>query len=98
VLTFVRSRELRGARWDEFDLDRAEWRIPAARMKITAEHIVPLSRQAIACQARNFNLRFFGLSAGELSSLGRKIEVAVLTLVAGSDPTNPADVSHAVRI
>jgi len=48
VLTFVRSRELRGARWDEFDLDRAEWRIPAARMKITAEHIVPLSRQAIA--------------------------------------------------
>jgi integrase len=48
VLTFVRSRELRGARWEEFDFDRAEWRIPAARMKITAEHIVPLSRQAIA--------------------------------------------------
>jgi len=48
VLTFVRSRELRGARWDEFDFERAEWRIPAERMKITAEHIVPLSRQAIA--------------------------------------------------
>ncbi|MGH8503518.1 MAG: tyrosine-type recombinase/integrase [Gammaproteobacteria bacterium] len=48
VLTFVRSRELRGARWDEFDLDRSEWRIPAERMKITAEHIVPLSRQTIA--------------------------------------------------
>jgi integrase len=48
VLTFVRSRELRGARWAEFDLERAEWRIPAERMKITAEHIVPLSQQAIA--------------------------------------------------
>jgi len=48
VLTFVRSRELRGARWEEFDFERAEWRIPAERMKITAEHIVPLSRQAIA--------------------------------------------------
>jgi integrase len=47
VLTFVRSRELRGAEWREFDLDRAEWRIPASRMKITAEHIVPLSRQAL---------------------------------------------------
>jgi len=47
VLTFVRARELRGARWDEFDFERAEWRIPANRMKITAEHIVPLSCQAI---------------------------------------------------
>ena len=48
VLTFVRSRELRGAEWREFDLERAEWRIPAERMKITAEHIVPLSRQSLA--------------------------------------------------
>jgi integrase len=48
VLTFVRSNELRGARWDEFDFERAEWRIPAERMKMSTEHIVPLSRQAIA--------------------------------------------------
>ncbi len=48
MLTFVRSRELRGARWEEFDFERVEWRIPASRMKITAEHIVPLSGQAIA--------------------------------------------------
>src|SRR5215212_705970 len=47
VLTFVRSCELRDARWDEFDFDRAEWRIPAERMKMSTEHIVPLSRQAI---------------------------------------------------
>jgi len=36
VLTFVRSHELRGAKWDEFDFDRAEWRIPAERMKMQA--------------------------------------------------------------
>ncbi len=45
--TFVRPGELRGARWDEFDLERAEWRIPAERMKMRSEHIVPLSRQAL---------------------------------------------------
>jgi integrase len=47
LLTFVRPGELRGARWAEFDLDGAEWRIPAARMKMGEPHIVPLSRQAV---------------------------------------------------
>lgn len=49
ALTFVRGNELVGATWDEFDLEAKEWRIPAARMKMKAEHIVPLSRQALAC-------------------------------------------------
>ncbi|HKH20015.1 MAG TPA: integrase arm-type DNA-binding domain-containing protein, partial [Gammaproteobacteria bacterium] len=47
MLTFVRSGELRGARWDEFDFTRAEWRIPPSRMKMSTEHVVPLSWQAI---------------------------------------------------
>ena len=47
VLTFVRTTELRAARWDEVDLEAAEWRIPADRMKMRAPHIVPLSRQAV---------------------------------------------------
>jgi integrase len=47
-LTFVRPGELRRAEWSEFDLERAEWRIPAARMKSRAQHIVPLSTQALA--------------------------------------------------
>jgi integrase len=47
-LVFVRPGELRGAEWAEFDLEGAEWRIPAARMKIGEQHIVPLSRQAVA--------------------------------------------------
>ncbi|MFP9228091.1 tyrosine-type recombinase/integrase [Pectobacterium cacticida] len=47
LLTFVRTVELRKAEWREFDLDGAEWRIPAGRMKMREEHIVPLSTQAI---------------------------------------------------
>jgi integrase len=47
LLTFVRTVELRAAHWAEFDLDRAEWRIPAERMKMREPHIVPLSRQAV---------------------------------------------------
>jgi integrase len=47
LLTFVRTVELRAAHWAEIDLDRAEWRIPAGRMKMRELHIVPLSRQAV---------------------------------------------------
>jgi integrase len=48
VLTFVRTGELRGARWEELDIDQREWRIPAERMKMRSPHIVPLSPQALA--------------------------------------------------
>ncbi len=48
LLTFVRSGELRGARWDEFDLGEKLWRIPAARMKMKTDHIVPLASQTLA--------------------------------------------------
>jgi integrase len=46
-LVFVRPGELRKAEWAEFDLDNAEWRIPAARMKARQPHVVPLSSQAV---------------------------------------------------
>ncbi len=48
LLTAVRTVELRAARWAEFDLDAAQWRIPGERMKMSELHIVPLSRQAVA--------------------------------------------------
>ncbi|MDC9594055.1 tyrosine-type recombinase/integrase [Xenorhabdus sp. IM139775] len=60
LLTFVRSSELRFSRWEEIDLERAVWHIPATRkpiegvkhsqrgMKMKTEHIVPLSRQAVS--------------------------------------------------
>lgn len=47
-LVFLRPGELRKAEWAEIELDKAEWRIPAARMKMSALHIVPLSTQAVA--------------------------------------------------
>jgi integrase len=47
ALTFVRTGELIGARWEEFDLDAARWNIPAERMKMKTPHVVPLSTQAI---------------------------------------------------
>lgn len=46
-LLFVRPGELRGARWEEMNLELAEWRIPAARMKMREAHIVPLASQAL---------------------------------------------------
>ncbi len=47
-LVFTRPGELRQAAWVEFDLDAAMWIIPAHRMKMRAEHTVPLSKQAVA--------------------------------------------------
>src|SRR5258708_6167814 len=47
-LVFVRPGELRRAEWSEFNLDKAEWRIPAERMKMREQHIVPLAGQAVA--------------------------------------------------
>ena len=46
-LTFVRPGELRKAEWSEFNLDAAEWNIPAERMKMKEPHLVPLSKQAV---------------------------------------------------
>lgn len=46
-LLFVRPGELRKAEWSEIDLEKAEWNIPADKMKTRQAHLVPLSRQAI---------------------------------------------------
>jgi len=47
INTFLRTTEIRGARWEEFNFDKKEWRIPAERMKMKEEHIVPLSKQSL---------------------------------------------------
>lgn len=47
-LVFVRPGELRKAEWAEIDLDKAEWSIPAEKMKMKDAHLVPLSNQAVA--------------------------------------------------
>ncbi len=47
ALTFVRTGELIGAKWTEFDLEARRWDIPAERMKMRTPHVVPLSTQAV---------------------------------------------------
>ena len=47
TITFVRTSELIGARWEEFDLAHRRWDMPAERMKMKTPHIVPLSTQAV---------------------------------------------------
>jgi integrase len=47
MLTATRPGELRGARWTEIDEGQELWRIPAERMKMRREHLVPLSSQAL---------------------------------------------------
>ena len=47
VMLFVRTRELIEAKWEEIDLESETWRIPAERMKLRVEHLVPLPNQAL---------------------------------------------------
>ena len=48
IHTFVRTGELRHATWDEFDFEKRVWHIPAERMKMGADHVVPLTDQTIS--------------------------------------------------
>ena len=72
ILTAARSGEVRGATWDEIDLDAALWTIPADRMKAGKEHVVPLSVASIlvlsaagAIHTGKGNLVFQGRTAGK---------------------------------
>ena len=47
ILTGTRSGEARGARWQEFDLEKKTWLIPAARMKANRQHLIPLSEEVL---------------------------------------------------
>ena len=72
LLTCVRSSEARGATWDEVDLERRVWTIPASRMKATREHRVPLSDGVIeilkSLPARE-GLLFGGMKSKPLSDM-----------------------------
>ncbi|MDV7210135.1 tyrosine-type recombinase/integrase [Azotobacter beijerinckii] len=78
-LVFIRSSELRFARWDEIDFDRALWTIPGERAaiedvkhshrgaKMGTPHLVPLSRQALAllAEVRQLTGRYELVFAGD---------------------------------
>ncbi len=83
-LVFVRPGELRRAEWSEIDLDGAVWRIPAAKMKAREEHVVPLSRQAVAILRQ----------AAELTGGGRYVFPSVRSRF---DPMSENTVNAALR-
>lgn len=57
ILTAARSGEVRNAEWQEFDLSRGTWTVPARRMKSGREHVVPLSRSALRVLHRCAQIR-----------------------------------------
>lgn len=74
ALTAARSGEVRGAQWDEIDLQRALWIIPAHRMKMQREHRVPLTAEAVALlkalpKLDGNALVFPGVRGGQLSDM-----------------------------
>jgi integrase len=59
ILTATRSGESRGATWDEIDLEKRVWTIPAERMKSARDHRVPLSDQAVAILSEMQKIRSY---------------------------------------
>jgi integrase len=91
ILTAARSGEVLGARWDEFDLERGIWTVPAARMKPGREHRVPLSKSALKIarkmeEARNSDFVFPGqatarpLSVMALEMMLRRMKIENATV------------------
>ena len=74
ILTAVRSGEARGARWREIDRRSRTWTIPSDRMKMKAEHVVPLSDRALevlaeARKSTDGDLVFPGVKGQQLSDM-----------------------------
>lgn len=82
-LVFLRPGELRKAEWTEIDMDKAEWRIPAARMKMNAVHIVPLASQAVAIDVVNL----FSSCASCFQPSPHFVQVPLSPLVPDQNPT-----------
>jgi integrase len=74
ILTATRSGEVRGAKWDEIDLEARVWTIPPVRMKMGKEHTVPLTEDTVALlkdlpRFEDNNLVFPASRGGELSDM-----------------------------
>jgi|SRR5579871_631345 len=91
-LVILRPRELRFGEWSEVNFEKAEWRIPATRMKMDSPHIVPLSKQALvvlydlkkgSAESESFMFPVFGSKEGVMSE--NTINKALRTLGYSSD-------------
>jgi len=98
ILTAARTGEVLGARWQEFDLERAVWTVPGSRMKAGRVHRVPLARRALdilttAAEVRTGDYVFPGRQsdqqlsfrdwAGEATHFPREIAEAALAHTIG---------------
>lgn len=81
--TFVRTKEMRFATWQEFDIENAVWNIPAERMKMRRKHIVPLSSQVIALlhQIREYKGVHDWVFPSKIAPENPISEVSVLTVI-----------------
>lgn len=78
ILTAARSGEARGARWEEFDFDAGLWTVPASRMKMKVDHVVPLPADALAlikglAETRSSPLVFPGVPGGRRKGAGEPV-------------------------
>ena len=87
ALTFVRPGELRTAEWSEINTERAEWRIPAEKMKMKRPHIVPLSTQAIEVLEK----------MRHITGHGRYVFPAVRNITKGDRPMSDGTMNAALR-
>lgn len=101
ILTACRSGEVRGARWNEFDLDAGVWIIPAERMKMSKEHRIPLSRAALAIIKQQRKVAFcdhvFPSPQGSKAPDSRGAPLSDMTLAAVLRRMQIAAVPHGFR-
>jgi integrase len=105
ALTAVRFGEAAGAAWDEIDLEKALWHIPASRMKIkTKPHEVPLSRQALVLLRGQQAMRVSGdervfpsRSGGRLSDMALTALLRRLPFMAAPPYQDRKPTTHGLR-
>jgi integrase len=96
ILTAARSGEVRGATWNEIDLDKALWHVPTERMKAKKPHVVPLSAAAIAVLRRAAVLR--GTSLYVFQGMAQNRPLSDMSLLAVFKRLGRADITtHGMR-
>ena len=85
--TFARPGEVRHAEWTEIDWDRAEWRIPAPKMKMRVEHVVPLAPQVVELLRQ----------IHPLTGHGKYVFPSIRALIRGDRPMSENSVNVALR-
>jgi len=104
MLTAVRTSELIEATWDEIDFDNKLWIIPAQRMKLPRDHVVPLSSQAIAAFkeakecSRNLPLVFPGIGSSKKPISNNTILFSIHKTVDSSKPEDAENRTYKGRM